>query len=219
MMAAATRSGGGELDSMMRLVKKKQRRLKEGKKVKKSSVTPALLMNQAEEALREGRAEDAKSAAGEALRMLQQSGATLPKHVLSALSLLATISLELGDSDSARSYFLQAVDLDPDGSVPDDQGGGAEKFLCLAQLSEEGGHESVEWFKKGAEVLRKSITALQTEHISKENGADSNDEITATKTRLASALCGIIEIYMTDLSYAFLPFPGSTPLIAIQHDH
>ena len=125
-----------------------------------------------------------------ALRALALSQPDTPK-ALPALTLLAEIALELGDADQARSYFVQAVLLDPDGSLLDSEGGGAEKFLWLAQLSEDGGQDSVQWFEKGAAVLRKEVSALP------ENGPGTVDK----RKKLAGALCGIIELFMTDLSW------------------
>ncbi|USW48014.1 Putative tetratricopeptide-like helical domain superfamily [Septoria linicola] len=122
---------------------------------------------------------------------------------LPAATLLGEISIELGAVDSARDYFEQAVRLDPEGKVPEALGGGAEKFLWLAQLCEEGGKQSVQWFEKGAKALQYEIEAL-------ENGSGvpaGMDEDTLLlmrvekKRKLANALCGIVEVYMTDLSW------------------
>lgn len=113
---------------------------------------------------------------------------------LPALKLLAEINLELGDAEAARDYFLQAVDIDPEGEIAEDEGGGAEKFLWLAQLCEEGGEESVRWFERGAAVLRRDIAMAEVE------GGD-RDILEEKRKKLAGVLCGIIEVYMTDLSY------------------
>lgn len=112
-------------------------------------------------------------------------------------NLIAEIHVELGDVDAAREYFLRAVDLDPEGEVPEAEGGGAEKFLWLAQLCEDGGAESVGWFTRGATVLRREIGALEADE------ARPDLQLTAQEKRrkLANALCGVVEVYMTDLSY------------------
>lgn len=122
-------------------------------------------------------------------------------EALPALNLLGEICVELGDVESAKTYFENAVTLDPQGQVPETMGGGAEKFLWLAQLCEEGGKQSVEWFERGAKALQTEIAAL-------ENGSMSNlDEESLLmmrvekKRKLANALCGIVEVYMTDLSW------------------
>ena len=169
------------------------------KKVKKTKITPAALLEQAEQCIREGRPEEALPSAKRALASLHLNGQNPSTASLPALNLLAEINLELGDVDAARDYFLQAVNLDPRGIIPESQGGGAEKFLWLAQLSEEGGIDSVKWFEKGAEILKRQL-ATQMEGI--------DDAVKATMKKLASALCGIVEIYMTDLSYLspYLPY-------------
>lgn len=88
--------------------------------------------------------------------------------------------------------------LDPEGRVPEASGGGAEKFLWLAQLSEEGGRESVEWFERGCSVLREEISAVE----SSLKGSGVNDkEVEERRRKLSGALCGIVEIWMTDLSF------------------
>jgi predicted Zn-dependent protease len=122
-------------------------------------------------------------------------------EALPVLNLLGEINVELGDTEAARGYFEQAVELDPEGKVPETSGGGAEKFLWLAQLCEEGGKQSVEWFEKGAKALQGEIAALEG------GAATSMDEESLLfmrmekKRKLANALCGIVEVYMTDLSW------------------
>ena len=152
---------------------------------------------EAEALLREGRAEDALPVALRALSVLsRQAGAgattttaTTTVTALPALGLVAEIYLELGATSTAREYFLRAVSLDPAGQVPETHGGGADKFLWLAQLSDEGGADSVAWFERGAAILRRDI------------GAPGAKEGAEKRKKLAGALCGIVEVYMTDLSW------------------
>lgn len=160
----------------------------------KPSVSPAQLLAQAAFALEQGNIEGSVPLAKRALSLLPSDAA----EALPALNLLGEIHVELGEIDSARQYFLQAVAIDDDGLISEDLGGGPEKFLWLAQLSEEGGQDSVDWFEKGAMCLRIQI----------QNLLDSKKKDTATqvaleeKTRkLAVALCGVVEVYMTDLSW------------------
>ena len=95
--------------------------------------SPATLHAEASNLLKSSSPEQALPLALRALSSFSKT-ASLP-----ALNLLAQIQLELGDGDAAREYFLRAVDLDPEGTIKEIEGGGAEKFLWLAQLSEEGG--------------------------------------------------------------------------------
>ncbi len=145
------------------------------------------LLAEAEELLRTGRADEALPIGVKALKALQSDSTTTKTRPLPALNLIAEVHLELGDADSARKYFQSAINLDPEGTV-----GGAEPFLWLAQLSEEGGRDSVNWFERGARVLRNEIARM---------GEGDEGEGSEKRKKLASALCGIIEVYMTDLSW------------------
>ena len=140
--------------------------------------------------LQTSQADEALSIALKAVKQLKKEDDALGLNSLPVLNLLAEINLELGDADEARNYFSQASQLDPDGSIAESLGGGVEKFLWLAQLSDEGGRDSVVWYEKAITILR--------------NGISSTFEpaLKAQKSRkLAAALCSVIEIYMTDLSW------------------
>lgn len=141
----------------------------------------------------------------DALRMAKQLWSQVQdgsvKDALPAAILLGEISMELGATDSARGYFEKAVQLDPEGKVPEALGGGAEKFLWLAQLCEEGGKQSVEWFERGAKALQHEIAALEAGQIPDLSGEDLLLMRVEKKRKLANALCGIVEVYMTDLSW------------------
>ncbi|CAO1604919.1 hypothetical protein XANCAGTX0491_008459 [Xanthoria calcicola] len=140
--------------------------------------------------LQTAQADEALPVALKALKQLKKEYKGLRPNALPTLILLAEIHLELGNADEAREYFSQASQLDPDGLIPEIQGGGVEKFLWLAQLSEEGGKGSVTWFEKALTILRKGISST-SEPISKAQ----------MSKKLAAALCSVIEIYMTDLSW------------------
>lgn len=93
------------------------------------------------------------------------------------------------------------MELDPDGQEIAIEGGGAEKFLWLAQLCEEGGAESVEWFEKGCASLRHEISLLESNIRKQNNVEEVETEIQDRRHKLSTALCGIVEIWMTDLSF------------------
>ncbi|KAK5108589.1 hypothetical protein LTR62_008165 [Meristemomyces frigidus] len=141
----------------------------------------------------------------EALKKAESLWSQVKNHsvaeALPAVNLLGEINIELGAVDEARIYFEEAVKLDPEGKVPESMGGGAEKFLWLAQLSEEGGKVSVEWFEKGVLALQHEIATIENGQIS---GMDEEALLmlrVEKKRKLANALCGIVEVYMTDLSW------------------
>lgn len=163
-------------------------------KAASSAVSPSVLLSQATFALQQGDIEGAVTPAKRALGLVDIES----EEALPALNLLGEIHVELGDIESARQYFLQATAIDEDGALGEDVGGGAEKFLWLAQLSEEGGQDSVNWFEKGAMSLRIYIQALLDR---KKLDAEAEAMLEEKRRKLAVALCGVVEVYMTDLSW------------------
>jgi tetratricopeptide (TPR) repeat protein len=156
--------------------------------------SPSVLLLQATSALQQGDIASAVTPAKRALGLLDIES----EEALPALNLLGEIHVELGDIESARQYFLQAASIDEDGALGEDVGSGAEKFLWLAQLSEEGGQDSVDWFEKGAISLRIYIQALLDR---KKLDAEAEAMLEEKRRKLAVALCGVVEVYMTDLSW------------------
>lgn len=152
---------------------------------------PATLLEQAVILLQTGQPDAALAAAQQAFN---SAPANSPSR-LSALNTIGEIYVELGDINAARECFLRAVELDPNGTIPESEGGGAEKFLWLAQLSEEGGKDSVQWFEKGVSALRTIIQRLE-----EKQDPQTAAELAEKKKKMANALCGVAEIYMTDLS-------------------
>lgn len=163
---------------------------------------PSDLLAQATNLLQTGQPDAALTPARRALELLQNPHQP-SKAPLPALVLLGETYLELGDPASATDVFLKAVELDPDGVVTEDEGGGAEKFFWLAQLCEEGGEESIGWFQKGVDVLERDIGALEplVEESMKEEAVAAKLKLEEKRRKLAAALCGMVEVWMTDLSY------------------
>lgn len=155
--------------------------------------TVRALLTSATALLEQGDALTARKIAREALSAVEAAPSPLSSPLGAALTLLGSVAVETGDVDDARTYFLRAVESDPEGELPDETGGGAEKFLWLAQLSEEGGNDSVKWFERGAGALRKAIGKAE-----EDGKADVADE---KKRKLAETLCAVAEVYMTDLSW------------------
>ncbi|KAF1980825.1 TPR-like protein [Aulographum hederae CBS 113979] len=182
----------------------KKNRNKPSTTTSKPPADPSILLNQALLHLSRSQPLEALTHAKKALALLQpQSNPNPTIAALPALNLLGEISVELGDIDAAREYFSLAVAADPEGSISEESGGGAEKFLWLAQLSEQGGQESVRWFERGAEVLRVRIGVLE-ERMARRiplGKEEAEAELGDKRRKLANALCGIAEVYMTDLSF------------------
>jgi tetratricopeptide (TPR) repeat protein len=158
---------------------------------KRKMEDPIELLDQATILLQTGQAEAALPIAERVLGLKSANSQIL----LSATTLIAEAHVELGELNAAREHFLRAVELDPDGTMPGSQGGGAEKFLWLAQLCEQGGADSVKWFERGVASLQHTIQSL--EQSTRPEDATLLDE---KRKKLANALCGMVEIYMTDLS-------------------
>jgi tetratricopeptide (TPR) repeat protein len=164
------------------------------KKGKKRPPPVPLLLHDAVSKLEAGQAAQAAAVAKRALDITGEGG----EFALSALNLLGQIHVELGEIEEAATYFTKAVGLDEDGSADERIGGGAEKFLWLAQLSEEGGEDSVKWFERGSTVLRKQIQSLDSLKSPTPEQTASMEE---KKRKLGGALCAVAEVYMTDLSW------------------
>lgn len=160
--------------------------------------TSSLLLAQATAALHQGDIHDSVQLAKQALDLTD----TNSKESLPVLTLLGEIHVELGEVDVAREYFLAAAAIHENGGTDEKAGGGVDKFLWLAQLSENGGKDSVKWFEKGAGTLRVQIQALLEQCGLKTGKSVATEEMLEEKRRkLATALCGIVEVYMTDLSW------------------
>ncbi|KAM7197641.1 hypothetical protein V8F20_006531 [Naviculisporaceae sp. PSN 640] len=144
---------------------------------------------------------DPETAASLALQVYEAVGDN-GRQSGAVLTLLGQIHVELGEVDKARQYFLKAVSIDSDGTQPEDLGGGPEKFLWLAQLSEEGGQDSVSWFERGASALRTQIQTLTEGLESRPHTREEQEAvITEKRQKLADTLCAVTEVYMTDLSW------------------
>ena len=176
---------------------KKQAR-KEAKKMAPITESPEQLYAAALTFIEQQQPQEALEQAQKLYQLVQNRSIT---EALPALNLLGEISVELGEVEAARGYFEEAVKLDPLGTVGGALADGAEKFLWLAQLAEEGGKQSVMWYEKGAQALMNEIAALESgQPIALDEEALLLVRV-EKKRKLANALCGIVEVYMTDLSW------------------
>ena len=86
--------------------------------------------------------------------------------------------------------------------IPEEQGGGADKFLNLAQLDETGGEESLQWFEKAVSCLEREVSELDEKvEATRGKNEELEHERTEKREKLAHALCGMCELWMTDLSF------------------
>ncbi|PHH69670.1 hypothetical protein CDD80_6571 [Ophiocordyceps camponoti-rufipedis] len=161
---------------------------------KKKEPGPSSMLADAETQLGAGNIDEAIALATKALEVTGSGG----DFELPALNLLGVLHVENGDEDEARGYLERAVGLDEEGLVDEKIGGGPEKFLFLAQLSEEGGIDSVRWFERGASALRKQIQALSA---TASRTAKQQADLEEKQQQLGGVLCAVAEVYMTDLSW------------------
>lgn len=152
------------------------------------------LLTDAETQYEVGNLDEAIALASKALEQTGEGG----DFELKALNLLGVLNVEDGEVEEAREYFLRAVKLDEEGVLEEKIGGGPEKFLFLAQLSEEGGQDSVQWFERGASALRKQIQTLNDITSRTPEQQAALDEM---ESKLGGVLCAVAEVYMTDLSW------------------
>lgn len=181
------------------------------KQAKKSGAAPTTkppkqLLAEATAQLEQGDALGAVTLARQALDVALESE---DARACAAHNLLGEINVELGEIETARQHFTDAARLDPEGALAEDLGGGPEKFNWLAQLSEDGGADSVAWYEKAAACLRAQIQSLgeaaaEARRKGSARGA-VEEELEARagdkKLKLAETLCAVAEVYMTDLSW------------------
>ncbi|KAF1738872.1 putative assembly chaperone of rpl4 [Beauveria bassiana] len=161
---------------------------------KKEKPSAGALLDDAETLFEVGNIEEAISLADKALATTGEGG----DFELRAVNLLALLHIEDGEVEEARSFFQRAANIDKNGEMDEKVGGGPEKFLFLAELSEEGGQDTVEWFDRGATALRKQIQNLDSiSNKTPEQQAAYDDK----QKKLGGVLCAVAEVYMTDLSW------------------
>ncbi|KAI9891803.1 MAG: hypothetical protein M1814_002368 [Vezdaea aestivalis] len=156
-----------------------------------SSDDPALLLSEALDQLQTS-PPLALPLATQVLRLLNPSS-TLPHPLkaLPALTLLAQIHLALDEPEAAYEQYRAAAEaVESADRELVDVADAAEVYLWLSQLEPEGGERSVAWIEKGAEGLRRGIVDLDGDE----------DKVGRLKGMLADALCGEVEVWMTDLS-------------------
>ncbi|KAJ3483704.1 hypothetical protein NLG97_g7246 [Lecanicillium saksenae] len=117
---------------------------------KKDKSDAGSLLDDAETLFEVGNIEEAIGIADKALETTGAGG----DFELRAVNLLALLHIEDGDVEEARSFFERAASIDKDGDIDEKVGGGPEKFLFLAELSEEGGQDTVKWFDRAGGIRR-----------------------------------------------------------------
>ncbi|KAG2178280.1 hypothetical protein INT44_001430 [Umbelopsis vinacea] len=97
------------------------------------------------------------------------------------LEITGLVEVELGDLWNAREHYAKAVQLQPES--------GFEKYMCLGQLS--GELDAIQCFQKGVELMEKQ----------KKTYDPVSQEAITLGNKIASALCSMTEIYLTDCCF------------------
>ena len=105
-----------------------------------------------------------------------------------AMDGMGLIYLEMGQVDQAKQMFLQSIRVAPLT--------GHEKYLNLAQLSISA--ESVEYYKKGIQILEIDIADKTKTMNNNTNREQIEEELSELKSSVSSAYCAIVEVYLTD---------------------
>ncbi|KAH9284180.1 putative assembly chaperone of rpl4 [Echinococcus granulosus] len=111
--------------------------------------------------------------------------------IIEALQSSAFLLLDEGKLKEAKENFQKAVQLSPDE--------GYEKYMYLAQIS--GGSEAVDLYRRGIEIIKRSLDASMNHQCHCEKMTDDVDSSTKNKLKraLSNAYCAISELYTTDL--------------------
>ncbi|KNE68255.1 hypothetical protein AMAG_12929 [Allomyces macrogynus ATCC 38327] len=112
----------------------------------------------------------------EALQLAQHVLSSYPTH-LTTLELVGTLLLDLGKPVEAKSAFDRYVAVDQNN---------ASVLLYLAQLS--AAKDAVAWYQRAGQVLEAKLAA-------------AGGDVAELKEKISEALCGIAEIYLTDLCF------------------
>lgn len=100
--------------------------------------------------------------------------------------------LELGNPQDAYQLLEKAVQFDTNG-----ERGGSEKFLWMGQLA--GDRPGLQYYEKGIEILKRQINDAGRHRL-------NTDDVRFKRKKISDALCGMVEIWMTDLWYVFSLF-------------
>lgn len=94
---------------------------------------------------------------------------------------------EIGDIDSAKNYFLKAVEVDRDH--------GHEKYMYLGQMA--AGNEAKAYYLKGIEIMKNSLKET-TDNDMENNASIATPNPPATMRDVSNAYCALAEIFLTD---------------------
>ncbi|CAG8702520.1 17446_t:CDS:2, partial [Dentiscutata heterogama] len=108
---------------------------------------------------------------------------SMESNNIMVLEVLGMVEIELGMFDEAKEHFLKAISINPNQ--------GYSKYMYMGQLCE--GLEAIKNFQCGVNLMideHKSITSNKL--------SSSQDSHESLNHKISTALCSMIEIYLTD---------------------
>lgn len=123
-------------------------------------------------------------AVDEAAELYRQALGKQPR-CLAALNGLADCLMSLGDRDAAMDALRRSIELSPEGN--------AERYMNLGQICE--GADALQWLEAGVRILRAERNAAGSASGER---ADLHTGWREATHALASALCSVAEVYLTD---------------------
>jgi len=117
--------------------------------------------------------------------------ASSPEEQAQVYDSLGQAVQSLGDVEQAKQYFLEANEVDPDGSY--------ERLLSLAQLHE--GYDSLEYYHKGLDLALSNLELLTPKKKKGKAHKDpaSKAERAELRYTISNIYCSIADLYLTDL--------------------
>ncbi|KAJ1655189.1 hypothetical protein IWQ61_005016 [Dispira simplex] len=123
-----------------------------------------------------------------AYQFCQKAQSLEPDNVV-ILELTATVALELGIFEEALAMLQRCVQLAPEN--------GYSKYMYLGQLLT--GMDAVRYFEKGVTIMRRTLE--ERGHSQHCDIPTESPDPAALKSQLATALCSMAEIYLTDCCF------------------
>ncbi|TPX31505.1 hypothetical protein SeMB42_g07751 [Synchytrium endobioticum] len=145
-----------------------------------ASITPAALLGRAQACL--------ETLEYDLCRKFLVRALEIDPHHIETLEMLGTLELDCAGAATAESvvsmhlaratqYLTKAIELRPET--------GSEKYLCMGQLAT--GRDALAYYEQGLRLLENEKAC---------QGDAKEEDVSASK--MASALCSMVEIYMTD---------------------
>ncbi|KAJ1959593.1 hypothetical protein IWQ62_004546 [Dispira parvispora] len=118
-----------------------------------------------------------------------QKAQSLEPDNVAVLEVTATVALELGLFEEALTMLQRCVQLSPED--------GYSKYMYLGQMFT--GMDAVRYFEKGVTLMSRELE--ESGHNQHNGVSEERPDPAALKSQLATALCSMAEIYLTDCCF------------------